>query len=185
MNRLHSMAIVILVVLTLRASSELQTTHVRTALASNEAKRATHYNLYPMSSIRVIDGDTIQGDISIGYDVVLKGKTIRFKGYDAWEVSTHRQTVKVTVEEIKKGREATTYLTDFVSNKQIAIGEAVLSPDHALSKSTDSYGRLVAEIYYLATPAGAGNVATWKPLAPLLQEQGFSRVDNQDSNKGR
>jgi len=183
MNKLHLMAAFILIVLTVRASHSLDTSHARYALASSEEKSSTHYNLYPLSSIRVIDGDTIQSDISVGYDVVLKSKTIRFKGYDACEVSTQRTTVKVTVEEIKKGREATTYLMDFVSNHSIAIGEAVLSPSNTLAKTTDSYGRLVAEVYYLATPP-TSNVATWLPLAPLLQEQGFSRGD-QVQNKGR
>lgn len=183
MSKIHMMVAFILVVLTMRASYSLDNSHVHTALASSEEKASTHYNLYPLSNIRVIDGDTIQSDIAVGYDVVLKGKTIRFKGYDACEVSAHRQTVKITVDEIKLGREAQTHLVDFVSCNSIAIGEPVLSPSNTLAKTTDSYGRLVAEVYYLAPPNN-GKTATWLPLAPLLQKAGFSRGD-QNQDKGR
>ena len=70
-------------------------TFTSTALALN------HY--YPAKLERVIDGDTIVADLSLGLGVVLDDQIIRFYGIDAWETRGEERPrgllAKVYVEE--------------------------------------------------------------------------------------
>ncbi|MBU8901758.1 MAG: thermonuclease family protein, partial [Victivallales bacterium] len=43
---------------------------------------------YELSSIEIIDGDTIKADIHLGFDIVLKKQSIRLSGIDTPEIRT-------------------------------------------------------------------------------------------------
>lgn len=84
---------------------------------------------------RVVDGDTIDALIDVGFDVWVK-KRIRYKGIDTWESRTRN------LEEKAKGLEAKARnkeLLEVVSDK----------PGYFLLKSfgVGKYGRVLGEIY--------------------------------------
>ena len=62
---------------------------------------------YKAALIRVIDGDTIDALIDLGFDVWIKSR-IRFYGVDTWESRTR------DLEEKKKGLEAKAYVKDLL-----------------------------------------------------------------------
>ena len=84
---------------------------------------------------RVVDGDTIDALIDVGFDIWVK-KRIRYKGIDTWESRTR------DLEEKAKGLEAKARnkeLLEVVSDK----------PGYFLLKSfgVGKYGRVLGEIY--------------------------------------
>lgn len=86
---------------------------------------------------KVLDGDTIKAEIHVGYDIILKDKTIRLYGFDAWEMSRRRQTVgEITDEEIRRGGEAKEAL-----QRLLARG-----PCYIQSFGVDVYGRVLGRI---------------------------------------
>ena len=70
---------------------------------------------YSIRNIRVIDGDTIECDIDLGFNVILNDQKVRLMGYDSWEISKRRKTVTVTDEEIRKGEIAKQTLIDLIN----------------------------------------------------------------------
>lgn len=90
---------------------------------------------YELDNIRVIDGDTIEADILFPLGVTLRGEYIRFSDYDAWESSKRRRSVKVTDQEVSRGKRATALLREFFSDKMV-----VLVLDKGMR---DSYGRVL------------------------------------------
>jgi len=94
--------------------------------------------LHPFEVTRVLDGDTVEGTISLGWDVQLAKQTVRCLSYDAWETSRRRRSVKVTDEEIEKGKLATAYLKE-LAEKGIWVSEG--------ARSRDNYGRVLGELY--------------------------------------
>tara|TARA_B100000073_G_C23467153_1_gene465936 strand:+ start:273 stop:662 length:390 start_codon:yes stop_codon:yes gene_type:complete len=84
---------------------------------------------------RVVDGDTIDALIDVGFDIWVK-KRIRYKGIDAWESRTRN------LEEKKKGlaaKERNRELLEKVSEK----------PGYFLLKSygVGKYGRVLGELF--------------------------------------
>lgn len=94
--------------------------------------------LHPIEVTRVLDGDTVQGTISLGWDVQLSNQMVRCLSYDAWESSKRRRSVKVTDEEVVKGKLAAEYLRELVE------GGAWVS---AGDRPRDNYGRILGELY--------------------------------------
>ena len=82
---------------------------------------------------RVVDGDTCDALIDLGFDTWVK-KRIRFKGVDTWESRTRN------LEEKKKGLAAKAYTKDLLENSD--EGKFVLK-SYGLGK----YGRVLAELY--------------------------------------
>ena len=84
---------------------------------------------------RVIDGDTIDALIDVGFDIWVK-KRIRYKGIDAWESRTRN------LEEKAKGLEAK------ARNKELLM-EVSDKPGYFLLRShgVGKYGRVLGEIY--------------------------------------
>jgi len=68
--------------------------------------------LYPVTIERVIDGDTIVADLSLGLGVVLDDQYIRLYGIDAWETRG---------EEREKGLKAKEYLVERLKEGNIEI----------------------------------------------------------------
>ena len=90
------------------------------------------YN-YRAKLVRVVDGDTIDALIDVGFDIWFK-KRIRFKGVDTWESRTRN------LEEKKKGLEAKAYTKKMLEESD--KGKFTLK-SHGLGK----YGRVLGEIF--------------------------------------
>jgi len=86
---------------------------------------------------RVVDGDTIDALIDVGFDIWLK-KRIRFKGIDAWESRTR------DLEEKAKGLEAKARLIELLDKVSSKPGYFRIK-SHGLGK----YGRLLGELFIL------------------------------------
>ena len=84
---------------------------------------------------RVVDGDTIDALIDVGFDIWVK-KRIRYSGIDTWESRTR------DLEEKAKGLEAK------ARNKELLM-EVSLKPGYFRLKSfgVGKYGRVLGEIY--------------------------------------
>ena len=84
---------------------------------------------------RVVDGDTIDALIDVGFDIWVK-KRIRYKGIDTWESRTRN------LEEKAKGLEAK------ARNKELLIEVSAKSGYFRLkSYGVGKYGRVLGEIF--------------------------------------
>ena len=88
---------------------------------------------YTCKLVRVVDGDTCDAMIDLGFNVWVKER-IRFYGVDTWESRTRN------LEEKKKGLAAKAYVKDLLENSD--KGKFVLK-SHGVGK----YGRVLGEIF--------------------------------------
>ena len=89
--------------------------------------------IYNAKLDRVVDGDTCDAMIDLGFDTWVK-KRIRFVGVDTWESRTRNK------EEKKKGLEAKAYTKEKLENSD--KGNFTLK-----SYGTGKYGRVLGEIF--------------------------------------
>ena len=82
---------------------------------------------------RVVDGDTCDALIDLGFDTWVK-KRIRFKGVDTWECRTR------DLDEKKKGLAAKAFTKDLLENSD--EGKFVLK-----SYGVGKYGRVLADLF--------------------------------------
>ena len=90
-------------------------------------------HIYSAKLQRVVDGDTCDALIDLGFDTWVK-KRIRFYGVDTWESRTRN------LEEKKKGLEAKAYVKDLLENSD--EGKFLLK-SHGVGK----YGRVLGELF--------------------------------------
>ena len=90
-------------------------------------------NWYSCKLVRVVDGDTCDAMIDLGFDVWVKNR-IRFYGVDTWESRTR------DLEEKAKGLEAKAYVKDLLENSD----EGKFS---IISHGRGKYGRVLGEIF--------------------------------------
>ena len=97
-------------------------------------------NVYPIVSKNIHDADTFKKtDINIKeFHILLTDQDIRISNFDACEVSRVRQTVEITDEELKIGKEALAYVADLNNKYQFYI---------TTEGKRDVYGRLLCEVY--------------------------------------
>ena len=88
---------------------------------------------YSCKLVRVVDGDTCDALIDLGFDVWIKSR-IRFYGVDTWESRTRN------LEEKKKGLAAKEFVKDLLENSD--EGKFVLK-----SYGVGKYGRVLAELF--------------------------------------
>lgn len=98
---------------------------------------------YRFSLIRVIDGDTIVGDISFPLNIKIENQHIRFLDFDAPEITRRKG---VTPEEVKRGLQIKKELISFLNNKDLKIQ----------IKGRDAFGRVLGTIF-----ADDVNVTDW------------------------
>ena len=91
--------------------------------------------IYRAKLDRVVDGDTIDALIDVGFDIWFK-KRIRFKGLDTWESRTR------DLEEKKKGLAAKARTKELLEKVSTKSGYFRLK-SYGLGK----YGRVLGEIY--------------------------------------
>ena len=90
-------------------------------------------HIYSAKVVRVVDGDTADAMIDLGFDTWVK-KRIRFFGVDTWESRTRN------LEEKKKGLAAKAYVKDLLENSD--EGKFLLK-SHGVGK----YGRVLGELF--------------------------------------
>ena len=90
-------------------------------------------HIYSAKLQRVVDGDTCDALIDLGFDTWVK-KRIRFYGVDTWESRTRN------LEEKKKGLAAKDYVKDLLENSD--EGKFLLK-SHGVGK----YGRVLGELF--------------------------------------
>ena len=96
------------------------------------AKKLDKHN-YSAKLMRVVDGDTCDAMIDLGFDTWVK-KRIRFYGVDTWESRTRNKEEKV------KGLAAKAYVKDLLENSD--EGKFVLK-----SYGVGKYGRVLGELF--------------------------------------
>ena len=90
-------------------------------------------HIYSAKLVRVVDGDTADAMIDLGFNVWVKNR-IRFMGGDAWESRTRN------LEEKEKGLAAKAYVKDLLENSD--EGKFLLK-SHGVGK----YGRVLGELF--------------------------------------
>ena len=90
-------------------------------------------HIYSAKVVRVVDGDTADAMIDLGFDTWVK-KRIRFYGVDTWESRTRNKEEKV------KGLAAKAYVKDLLENSD----EGKFS---IISHGKGKYGRVLGEIF--------------------------------------
>ena len=88
---------------------------------------------YNGTLIKVLDGDTIDCYIDLGFNMKTK-KRVRYMGIDTWESRTR------DLEEKKKGLEAKAYVKDLLENSDDGKFSII-------SHGTGKYGRVLGELF--------------------------------------
>ena len=95
-------------------------------------KTPDKYTYRVKSLVKIVDGDTFDCDIDLGFSVVLAKQRIRLMGIDTWESRTRDK------EEKAKGLQAKAFTKDLLENaKEITL------KSHGKGK----YGRVLGEVY--------------------------------------
>ena len=97
------------------------------------AKKKLDKHIYSAKLVRVVDGDTADAMIDLGFNTWVK-KRMRFFGVDTWESRTRN------LEEKKKGLAAKDYVKDLLQNSD--EGKFLLK-SHGVGK----YGRVLGELF--------------------------------------
>ena len=110
-------------------------------------------HIYSAKLQRVVDGDTCDALIDLGFDTWVK-KRIRFYGVDTWESRTRN------LEEKKKGLAAKAYVKDLLENSD--EGKFLLK-----SNGVGKYGRVLGELFVKGHETSVNE---------LLKENGHARA---------
>lgn len=121
--------------------------------------------VYQLSNIRVIDGDTIDADIDLGFRITVR-KRIRLYGIDAPE--TRLQSKIKNLEDRKNekslGLSAKARLSEICSTNSVYLE----------SVSIGKYGRVVGTIYYIEDDIGVQE--DFVSINDLLVTEGYASV---------
>jgi micrococcal nuclease len=99
------------------------------------ANSLTHY-IYKFNITKVIDGDTIKGDIDLGFNMKMFNQSIRLMGIDTPELKSKDPIIKQQALECKYFLES------------VLIKKDCVLPISILSKGKDPFGRILAIVYY-------------------------------------
>lgn len=121
--------------------------------------------VYQLSNIRVIDGDTIDADIDLGFRITVR-KRIRLYGIDAPE--TRLQSKIKNLEDRKNekslGLSAKARVSEICSTNSVYLESVKIG----------KYGRVVGNIYYLEDDIGIED--DFVSINDLLVTEGYARV---------
>ena len=95
--------------------------------------KKVHKYEYACKLLRVVDGDTCDAMIDLGFNIFVK-KRIRFYGVDTWESRTR------DLDEKAKGLEAKAYVKDLLENSDDGKFSII---SHGVGK----YGRVLGELF--------------------------------------
>jgi micrococcal nuclease len=110
-----------------------------------------HYKIKKIN--RIIDGDTVDLDIDLGFGIT-STQRIRLKDIDAPEIRSSN------LEEKKKGFEAKIWLEDKLARK----GEWVIE-----TFKEDKYGRMLGVLYFVGDPVTINEMMLNEGIANLYQ----------------
>jgi len=110
-----------------------------------------HYKVKKIS--RVIDGDTVDIDIDLGFGIT-SSQRVRLQGIDAAETRT------LNVEEKTKGLEAKKWLEEKLSR----TGEWIIE-----TFKEDKYGRILGVLYYVSDPVTINEMMLNEGIANLYK----------------
>ena len=91
--------------------------------------------IYRAKLVRVVDGDTVDALIDVGFDIWFK-KRIRYKGVDTWESRTRN------LEEKALGLKAKARNKELLEKVSAKSGYFIIK-----SYGTGKYGRVLADVY--------------------------------------
>ena len=112
----------------------------------NNKKTKMDKSIYRAKLDRVVDGDTVDALIDVGFDIWFK-KRIRFKGVDTWESRTR------DLEEKKRGLAAKARTKELLEKVSSKSGYFRLK-SHGVGK----YGRVLGEIFIMDSEGKQWNV---------------------------
>ena len=122
---------------------------------------------YKAKVTNVVDGDTIDCEIDLGFDLKLNSR-IRFLNYDAPE-STHR--AKGYMERLL-GLEATDYLKRLIYEKEIILKT---SSEHNVR---DNFGRILADPYIIIDDQLIS-------ITDLMTKEGYIKKEDTNGSKAK
>lgn len=103
---------------------------------------------YKFNVKRVVDGDTLAGDIEVGFDLTLKDQRIRLLGINTPEMRGLDKP---------DGIAAKSFVVDVLTDTEVIIN----------SVDKDNFGRILADVYY-------GKDGEWTYLNDQLLEAGHA-----------
>lgn len=119
---------------------------------------------FPIKVNRVKDGDTLALDyVQLPWKTGLVNVDLRCAGYDAWEITHKRHSVKIDNSEIEKGKKAKYFLEELVEDTV----QAYLIPENP---EFDCYGRLLGYLHLRLRSGVSVDVAS------VMREKGHTRV---------
>ena len=111
--------------------------------------------LCPVEVSRVIDGDTVVADVSLGFGIVLQGQHCRAATFDTWELSGPNKA---------RGQLARLALFDLRDNSSAFYIEPV-------KKSRDNFGRLLGVWWYRDTEGQLKRVSEYMRAGGHLKDK--------------
>ena len=90
---------------------------------------------YPVTINRVIDGDSLNVDIDLGFNLLLSNRSLRLIGVDTPELRTR------DLEEKKYGLLAKEHVTYWCNNKELFL---IIKHD---TEDMDKFGRILGDLY--------------------------------------
>lgn len=96
--------------------------------------------LYKAQVIRVLDGDTFETDIDLGFGVWNRGITFRLYGINAPETRVNK-TKGITLEEVAKGKETTRIVENVLASNRPTI------LINSVKDKKEKFGRFLAKVY--------------------------------------
>jgi len=92
----------------------------------------------PVAVHRVLDADSVVGDVHLPFDVALTNQTLRVDTYDAWETSKRRNSEaagEITDDEVLKGKAAKAEFEKLLEDGTLYVKPGI--------RCRDNYGRLL------------------------------------------
>ena len=120
---------------------------------------------YSLSNIRVIDGDTIDSNIDLGFSISIR-RRIRLLGIDAPETRLQSKIKDSTArkKEKQRGIDSKDFLTKICDSNQIYLS----------SQNLDKYGRVLGEIFYIEDDLGIEE--NYVSINELMVSEGYATV---------
>lgn len=120
---------------------------------------------YSISNIRVVDGDTIDADIDLGFSISIR-RRVRLEGIDAPE--TRLQSKISDPEQRKKEKLLGIKSKDFL----YSICES--NKIYLISNKLDKYGRVLGEIFFIEDDLGVEE--NYTSINQLMISKGYASV---------
>lgn len=126
-------------------------------------ERITDCYVYNAKLSRVIDGDTLELLVDLGFSMTLKSD-FRLVGIDVYETRLGKKTTQAQKE---KGIAAKEFVQDLLLDRDLLI------ETHKDKKG--KYGRYLADVWFLHSGASTRAASNWFSLTDELKMHGFEK----------